>query len=155
MRKHGKGDTAFYPGRSYQRDMGSIRRILVVDDEPQAVSSIQRHLRREGFITDSASNGYEALQKILSDQDKAPFDLVIADVIMPVMSGIELLEWISKAYPGISAILISAYGETDRLLASIRPSQDVFSRKPLTPKKMMELIRSVEYKRQCPDTPSS
>ena len=130
--------------------MEFIKRILVVDDEPHAASSIQRHLRREGFLTDSAPNGYDASQKILkADEDKNPFDLVIADLIMPVMNGIELIQWIHKKHPDISTILISAYGGTDKLIASIGPGLDAFGRKPITPQKMMELIRRIDHKREC------
>ena len=127
----------------------AIKRILVVDDEPEFVNSIKRHLKREGFILDSAPDGEDAHLKIRNSAcNGAPYDLVITDVIMPNTGGIELLHWIKKNHPEISVLVVSAFGETDVVMETIRPEIDDYCKKPLTPEEMMGLIGSVDCKRR-------
>ncbi len=130
--------------------MEFVARILVVGDEMEAVSTMLRHLRREGFLTDSASEGHQACEKIRKARgERAPFDLVIVDVVMPNMDGLELLQWLQGAHPETSALLISTYGDLDEVIALIRPALDDYGQKPLTPQKMMALIDAIERKRKC------
>ncbi|MDR3554925.1 MAG: response regulator [Syntrophobacteraceae bacterium] len=125
--------------------MERIKRILVVDDEPEAVNSLLRHLWREGFETDSAFDGLEARSKLVEASLRgAPFNLLILDVLMPRMNGIELFKWVKEYYPLTSAIFISAFGDTDAIRANIRCGFDDFGQKPFTPRKMMQLIESIQ-----------
>ena len=62
--------------------------ILVVDDEPRLVQSIQMHLEMEGFRVISATNGYQALEKVVRETP----ELVILDVMMPDMDGFVTLK---------------------------------------------------------------
>jgi len=127
----------------------AVKRILVVDDEPEFVNSIKRHLKREGFILDSAPDGEDARLTIRnSAYNGAPYDLVITDVIMPNTGGIELLHWIKKNHPEISVLVVSAFGDTDVVMETIRPGIDDYCKKPLTPEEMMGLIGSVNRKRR-------
>lgn len=136
--------------------MEHIKRILVVDDEPHAVKSLLRHLWREGFDTDSALDGMEARQKVhKASMEGAPFDLLILDVVMPRMDGIQLFRWVKENYPHMSAIFMSAFGDTDAIVESIRPGIDDFVRKPFTPGELMELIGSVELMRGLVGHPKS
>ena len=77
-------------------------RILVVDDEAIIRESIALILRKEGFTVSEAANGNEAYQKILTDA----FDLVLTDLEMPEMRGIELLEKIVHTSPQTAVIII-------------------------------------------------
>lgn len=87
-------------------------RILVVDDEPLVRKSLYESLRGDGFTASMASNGEEAYEKIAGSY----FDIVITDMKMPKMNGIELLKKLRKDFPSISVVLITGYGnvETDR-----------------------------------------
>ncbi|MHC1744203.1 MAG: response regulator [Syntrophobacteraceae bacterium] len=128
--------------------MTTIRRILVVDDERQLVDSLLRHLWREGFTTDSATNGLEACRKLREASSAGtPFDLIIVDVVMPEMSGIELFKWVKKYQPLISTIFISAFGHTDAIRANIREGMDDYAQKPIKPVDLMKLIGAVERNR--------
>ncbi len=124
-----------------------IQKILVVDDEPEFIKTVTRHLKREGFSLDSACDGMKALKKIedsfLAGQ---PFDLVITDVVMPNMGGIELLRWIKQTRSEISVLVVSGFGYGELVTANIRPEKDCFYKKPLTPKKMLALIERIDEK---------
>jgi len=125
-----------------------IKRILVVDDEAEFVHTIIRHLKREGFIVDSAYDVEEAIRKI---DDSARmmilYDLLITEVVRPNMDAIDLLSWIKKNHPEISVIIVSGFVNNDMLRETMRPDLDAYAKKPLTPQKMISLIHSLDQKR--------
>lgn len=82
-------------------------RLLVVDDEENIRFLFKEELEEEGYSVDVASNGLEALAKI----KQAVFDLVILDIKMPGMNGIEALNEIKNMNKNLPVILCSAYGE--------------------------------------------
>ena len=63
-------------------------RILLVDDEPLMIKGLKRTLEQDGYETDSASDGEEALKKLNSEH----YDLVLLDVMLPKLSGIEVCQ---------------------------------------------------------------
>ncbi len=125
-----------------------INQILVVDDEAEFVNTINRHLKREGFIVDSASDVEEARRKIdASLYLKIRYDLVITDIAMPNLGAIEILRWIRKNHPKISVIVVTGFGDNDMLRETMRQDLDAYVKKPLTPQKMITLINSLDQKR--------
>ncbi|MCK5544952.1 MAG: response regulator [Desulfobulbaceae bacterium] len=126
----------------------SIKRILVVDNEPEFARTIQRHLRREGFLSNVTYDKEDAVNKIEDSFGKGnPFDLIITDVIMPNRDGVKLLQWIQKTHPEISVLIISAYNDNGSVSKNIRPGMDLSAQKSLTPKEMMALICHIGHKR--------
>ncbi len=128
----------------------SIHKVLVVDDEIEFAKTLKRHLRREGFDTEIAGDGSDArriIEKTCCNRQSA-IDLVITDVIMPNMNGIELLKWIKKNQPQIPVILLTGFGEDHAAARAIRPGQDGFGKKPITPRRLMELIGLLDTRRR-------
>jgi len=82
-------------------------RILIVDDEENIRLLFREELEDEGYEVDIASNGYEALEKL----KVSPFNLVVMDIKMPGMDGIQTLNAIKNANKDQRVILCSAYGE--------------------------------------------
>ena len=80
------------------------RKVLVVDDEAQIRKVLTRHLEKEGYAVNTAQDGSEALELIRKD----PPDLVISDLKMPEMTGVQLLEEIRKFAPQLPFILLSS-----------------------------------------------
>lgn len=126
----------------------SIKRILVVDDEAEFVHTIIRHLKREGFIVDSAYDVEEARRKI---DDSARmmilYDLLITEIVRPNTEAIELLPWIKRNHPEISVIIVFGFGDNDMLRETMREGLDGYAKIPLTPKKMIDLINIIGQKR--------
>ncbi len=79
------------------------RRILLVDDEQAELSLYEQALREEGYVVFCARNGKEALKRL----EVSPFDLVVLDVVMPVMDGIEALGRIVSRFRNLPIILHS------------------------------------------------
>jgi CheY-like chemotaxis protein len=82
-------------------------RILLVDDEEHIRLLFKEELEEEGYSIDLASNGFEALEKVKAQR----FDLVVLDIKMPGMDGIQALNEIKKVDKDQPVILCSAYGE--------------------------------------------
>jgi CheY-like chemotaxis protein len=82
-------------------------RILLVDDEEHIRLLFKEELEEEGYVIGIASNGFEALEALRSDR----FDLVVLDIKMPGMDGIQTLNEIKKLNKDQRVILCSAYGE--------------------------------------------
>ncbi len=126
----------------------SIKRILMVDDDTEFVNPIYRHLKREGFLMDSAISVEEARRKIDdSARIRIPYDLVITEVVRPNLEAIEILRWIKKNHPEISVIIVSGFGDAYMLGEIMREDLDRYAKKPLTPQKMIGLINSLSQNR--------
>lgn len=92
------------------------KRILIVDDEENVRQLLEKVLKKEGYLIDTANNGDSALDKI----EKSNVDIVITDINMPEMDGIELLKQIVKLGQGIKVILITAFATLDTAVEALR-----------------------------------
>ena len=84
-----------------------MKKILVADDEMSIRLLYSEELKEEGYDVVTASNGKEALEIV----GREPLDLVILDIKMPEMSGIEVLRQIKEKFPDLPVLLSSAYSE--------------------------------------------
>ena len=114
-------------------------KILVVDDEKNIRLSLSQALEPLGLPVETAVNGEEALGK-LEDQD---VHLIILDIRMPGMDGIEVLRRISEARPDIRVIMVTAYGTVERAVEAIKLGAVDFIQKPFSPEKIRDLTRRV------------
>ncbi len=80
--------------------------ILVVDDDPALLLVISKSLSGKGYSVETAGNGAEALDIM---QKTAPFDLLLSDIVMPEMDGLELALMATHQYPELKVILMSGY----------------------------------------------
>lgn len=119
-------------------------RILVVDDEEIIRDSISFILNKEGFQVTEASNGKEAYDKILED----PFDIMITDLEMPEMKGIELLEKALQINPQLIVVIITAYGSLETAIAALRKGAADYILKPVEfDELLMKLRRLMDQKK--------
>ncbi len=108
--------------------------ILVVDDEQDIREMVCRHLRFLGYSVSMAGNGKEALDKLAGEK----FDIVISDIMMPVMDGVELLRNIRKDHPMTRTIMITGYVTLENALACMRYGADTCIFKPLDDLSLIE-----------------
>lgn len=113
-------------------------KILVVDDEDQVRSVIQRILETFGYEVVTARDGSEGLKLALADET---LDLVLADVVMPVMGGFEMATELLQHRPKIEVIFMSAYTGDAQLAEQVAAGRARFLAKPFKPS---ELARKVE-----------
>jgi phosphate regulon transcriptional regulator PhoB len=117
------------------------RNILVVDDEADLVELVSYNLRKEGFATDSASDGEQALSKIR----KKNYDLLILDLMLPGIQGMELCR-ILRNDPGtarLPIIMLTAKGdELDKILG-LEMGADDYMAKPFSPRELVARVKAV------------
>lgn len=115
-----------------------IARLLVVDDETEIREMLSRHFRFLGYEVDVAGDGVEALEMVQS----RPYAVVISDVVMPKMNGVDLLSRIRGEYPMTHVIMITGYVNQENLLACMRLGADDCILKPI--QDLGELEKAVE-----------
>ena len=116
-------------GESHKEDPVTAREacsILVVDDEPNICESIQKALSRSGYDVTTSLNPFQALRSL----ETRTFDLVLCDIRMPEMDGLELLARIKETNPSISVVMITGYGSIESAVAAIKAGADDYISKP-------------------------
>jgi len=113
--------------------------VLVVDDEKNIRLTFSETMTQMGFDTRTASNGEEALTKMQG----AEFDLVLLDLRMPGMDGIEVLRRIRERYPKVRVIMITAHGTVESAVEAMKLGAVDFIQKPCTPNEIRELVGKV------------
>jgi CheY-like chemotaxis protein len=127
-----------------------MQNILVVDDEPDVRDSVKYVLDRAGYSVRTAESAMDALAELARN----PTDLVITDIIMPQINGVEAIESIRRAFPSVRIIAISGggnFGVTEyqpaaiTTIAYLASAEKAGAHLVLTkPFETVELIRSVE-----------
>src|ERR1041384_3899453 len=112
-------------------------RILVVDDEQIIRESSAFVLRKEGYSVSEASNGKLAYDKLVAE----PYDLILTDLEMPEMKGIELLDKAILLNPHTLVVIITAYGSLDTAIAALRKGASDYILKPLEFDELLVKIR--------------
>ena len=112
------------------------RLILVVDDDPMVLRLVSSTLAHNGFRVMVAEDGAGGLETFLAHANE--IDLVLTDVVMPIMDGIRMVQEIRKVRPEARIILMTAY--SDAVVATMTPGKFALVRKPFLSD---ELIRAV------------
>jgi two-component system response regulator HydG len=102
-------------------------RILVVDDEPSARSGLEKLLRQDGYEVDAASEGPIALA-LASER---PPDVVVTDLKMPKMDGVELLRKLREQDPDLPVIVVTAFGDVASAVGAMRAGAEDYLTKPV------------------------
>jgi DNA-binding response OmpR family regulator len=114
-------------------------RILVVDDEPNIREVVELYLRREGYDVEVSGDGAAALEAI---ERKAP-DLIVLDLMLPVLGGIPLTRILREGDYDIPIIMLTAKGaEADRI-AGLELGADDYVTKPFSPKELVARVKAV------------
>ncbi|MGD8384665.1 MAG: sigma-54 dependent transcriptional regulator [Lysobacterales bacterium] len=119
------------------------RRILIVDDEEIVVRSCVRILGTETYSIDSAGNGLEALEKI-GEKD---YDMLILDVKMPKMNGIEVLQRVKETHPDIDVIMITGLNQIELAVQAMKLGAFDYLPKPFDPEEL-EMVVSRAFERR-------
>jgi CheY-like chemotaxis protein len=108
--------------------------ILVVDDEPDVEALFRQQFRREmragRFVMDFASSGAQALQRV-READEESLILLLSDINMPGMTGLELLPRVKEMLPELPVIMITAYGDAATLRRAKEAGADDVFGKPI------------------------
>src|SRR5512136_2231622 len=118
--------------------------ILIVDDERTTRLSLSEIFSLRGANTATAADGNEALAQI----QQTEFDLIILDVKMPGLSGLQVLEYVQQHAPGTVCILLTAHATIDSAIRALRHGAFDYVLKPAQPKTIIEVAERGLAKRQ-------
>ena len=96
--------------------MDAALKVMVVDDEARICGNVAKILSKNGFDVTTAQSAQEALDKMALDS----YSLLISDIVMPGMNGLELLKLVKKDWPLTKAVMMTAYASTDTAMKAIR-----------------------------------
>ena len=111
--------------------------ILVVDDEPIARQSLTEILRLEGYAVNSVPNGQAAVEHVRTH----PVDLMIVDLRMPGMDGLEVVQVVNQASPETEVVLLTAFGTTETAIQALRLRIHDYLLKPAPPSQVISTVK--------------
>ena len=127
-----------------------MTRILIVDDEEKIREMIRKYAAYEGFETDEAADGLQAVEKCTDRY----YDLVVMDIMMPNLDGFSAVKEIKKIHPDLPFIMLSALGEEYDRIHGFDLGVDDYVVKPFSSKELMMRIHAI-LKRVSPKTVSA
>ncbi len=121
-----------------QPSNGSTSRVLIVDDQESHAEATAESLEREGLDCIIATSGEEALQLL----DRDPYDLMITDLVMKPMNGLELMEEVRSTDQNLPIVILTGYPSTESALEAVQESGVTYLRKPFE----IDHLRSVVHR---------
>ncbi|MBU1087597.1 MAG: sigma-54 dependent transcriptional regulator, partial [Candidatus Omnitrophica bacterium] len=113
--------------------------ILITDDEPLVRKSLKEILRYEGYNVSTAEDGAQALEIM----KKYPVDIIMTDMKMPKLGGLDLLTQVKRDYPKTEVVLMSAYGKIENAVEAMRLGAYDYVSKPIDDEQIKELIEKI------------
>jgi signal transduction histidine kinase/DNA-binding response OmpR family regulator len=118
--------------------------ILIADDEPDVLDLCQRILTAEGYRVEPVQTGYEAVERIRHES----FDLLLTDIKMPGMNGLETAQAVKETNPEIICVIMTGYSTMDTAIEALKLGVDDFVLKPFAPEDLsMSIAKALEKDR--------
>src|SRR4029079_5512624 len=114
----------------------SAERVLIVEDEESTRSGLTELVRSWGYTADEASDGAEALERITEVRPT----IIVSDLVMPRMNGIELLKAIRDDTDHVKVILLTAQGTVDTAVEAVKSGAEDYLSKPVDPQRLRRLL---------------
>jgi two-component system alkaline phosphatase synthesis response regulator PhoP len=118
---------------------GKKTRILIVEDEPAMVAGLRDNFEYEGYDVISADDGVSGLERVFADDP----DLVVLDVMMPRMSGLEVCKQVKARKPSLPIIMLTARGQEIDKVVGLELGADDYVTKPFSIRELMARIKAV------------
>ncbi len=128
---------------------GQRMRILIVEDEPAMVAGLRDNFEYEGYEVLSAGDGAEGLERALAEN----IDLVVLDVMMPRMSGLDVCKQLKVKKPSLPIIMLTARGQEIDKVVGLELGADDYVTKPFSIRELMARVKAV-LRRISPQTPT-
>ncbi len=111
--------------------------ILIVDDEDNLRKTLSQYLSLEGWTITEASNGLSARKQL----EEQTFDVIVLDLRMPGMDGLELLDWMTSEGPSLPVVMMSAYGDVGDAVNAMKTGASDYLVKPFDPEELIIRIK--------------
>ena len=119
-------------------------RILIVDDEEIVIRSCQRILDDSSYVVDSLLDGREAMRRV----DEIPYDIVILDIMMPKIDGMEILQYVRERHPDTDVIMMTGLSQVQTAVKAMKLGAFDYLSKPFDPEELQHVVqRAIERRR--------
>jgi two-component system response regulator ResD len=119
-----------------------VATVLVVEDDPTVAEVVTSYLERVGHRTTAISDGLEAA-RLLTGEASGGIDLVILDLMLPGLDGIEICRQLRLVHPNLPVIMLTALGQEDDRIAGLEVGADDYVTKPFSPRELVLRVESV------------
>lgn len=123
-------------------------RVLVVDDEPSVRTIVRMILEKAGYDVLEAENGETAIEVLNSGENRLVLDVVICDIRMPKINGVQAIEYFQREYPHVPVIVLTAYPETKMAVSFLRSGVADYLIKPVDAQKLRDTVAKAMERRQ-------
>ncbi|MDP8211540.1 MAG: response regulator, partial [Candidatus Stygibacter australis] len=114
-----------------------MKRVLIVDDDKNIRDLLEEFLRDEGYLTTSAVDGEDALDKL----EYQKFDLYVLDICMPRMDGMQLMKEIKRRHPFAVIIITTGFSTLENAVRAIREGAFHYIAKPIMADEFLDVVR--------------
>ncbi len=122
-------------------------RVLVVDDEPDIRKVVRMSLQKAGYEVIEAENGEKAIEAINQGENRLLLDVVICDIRMPKINGVEAIAYFRANYPRVPLIVLTGFPDTDMATSLLRQGVVDYLVKPVEGEKLREAVgRAMEQR---------
>ncbi len=122
-------------------------RVLVVDDEPDIRKVVRLTLQKAGYDVLEAENGEKAIEIINTGENRVMLDVVICDIRMPKINGVEAIAYFRNAYPRVPVIVLTGFPDADMAASFLRDGVVDYLVKPVEGDKLRAAVaRAMEYR---------
>jgi two-component system chemotaxis response regulator CheY len=122
---------------------GTRGRILVIDDEEEIREILKMHLESAGFMVIEASDGEEGINKMREGANLLQVGLIITDIRMPKVNGVETIDYLRKNAPSKPILVITGYPDTELAISLLKKGVKEYLVKPIEKKVLLEKVNKV------------
>ena len=123
-------------------------RVLVVDDEPSVRTIVRLVLEKAGYEVLEAENGATAIEALNTGENRLVLDVVISDIRMPKINGVQAIEYFQREYPHVPIIVLTAYPETKMAVSFVQSGVADYLIKPVDAQKLRDAVAKAMERRQ-------
>ena len=115
-------------------------KVMVVDDEQDVRDVIQMQLEKHGLNVLVATNGEEAIENLHAENNLVNMGLILCDIRMPKINGVEAIQYFKKTAPGIPIIVITGYPDTELAVDMLKKGVKDYLVKPVEKEKLIQVV---------------
>ena len=123
-------------------------RVMVVDDEPDIRKVVRMTLQKAGYDVLEAEDGEKAIKVINTGENRLMLDVIICDIRMPKINGVEAIEYLRKEYPNVQLIVLTGFPDMDMASTFLRQGVVDYLVKPVAGEKLRDSVAKAMNQRE-------
>ena len=123
-------------------------RVMVVDDEPDIRKVVRMTLQKAGYDVLEAEDGEKAIEVINTGENRLMLDVIICDIRMPKINGVEAIEYLRKEYPNVQLIVLTGFPDMDMASSFLRQVVVDYLVKPVSGEKLRDSVAKAMDQRE-------